>query len=256
VITLHVQTLTALLQLTFALLAARIWIRSAERSGTAAPWGLAALFFGIGAASSILHSGWAIAAVRVGAGHTLYESYLEWMPGLNYGRSLTGIGFALCLPLVGFANGPRRRHALALFLGVAALALAGGQLMGAVEGALDMRVHPTRIALLHVVELIALLGALLVSIQLRTLDSWLLLAITVYAFRQGINAVLGVGFSWIGLAEVWHPPFWLVHMIGAVGWSLMIILAALRLRRTRSARVVAAAFESEPSGRVNLGLRR
>jgi hypothetical protein len=232
-LTLVLQSMSSLLKLAFVLVALAIVRRQRnEASLPAACWRWVGLALLVSAASDLLQSVWAVAAVAGGEHSRVYQLYLAWMPAMNYSRYAIAIGLGLVLTALPFA-GDRLRLLRGEAIVVAATAIAlVGVAGGLLEGGFTGSVHTFRLAVLQVAETSALFAALLVAVVRTSMDGWLWLTLFVYTFRQAVESLLWSAQA--GSATgAWHPPFWASPAIGVVMWLAMVGLAHRRLTLAR-----------------------
>jgi hypothetical protein len=247
-LTLTLQTVTAVLKLIFVGIAILIVRRHAEPvSPPGAAWRWIAISFLVSGISGLFQSLWAVRAYVSGPGSEVYARYLAWMPAMNYSRYAIVFLLAGILILLAFGRVPPRvlRPGVILTLCVAAALV--GAMAGLREGAFAPGVHAARLAELQVVEMLLLLAALFAAVVFGSMDAWLWMTVLVYALRQSFNTLLWAAHAAGAVDGAWNPPFWMGAAVGCVAWLGMIALALGWLRRARQGRPVSIIFSSDRS---------
>ncbi len=257
-ITMTLLSITALLKAVFAALAVAVVGRCGyAREATEMQWVWLSAAFAVSAASGLFQAVWAAFAFAAGPGGAVYESYLAWLPAMNYSRYGVMIALGVCLSVLPFLP---FRPAFASFswpIFISGAMLLPGIVAGYTEGAYAPGLHPSRLSVLQVVETFALLSALFVAVVRRTMDTWLWLILFLYAVRQAVNALLWAAYAWRALPDGWQTPNWLDPAVGIVVWSTMIALAEHRRRLARrgsSAPIIFALGGDEANVRGSTGI--
>jgi hypothetical protein len=227
-LTLILSDLAVVLKMVFVGITAVIVLRSRHDPSlaiTAWRWVLGAfLASGI---SGVVQAIWARMAITGGADSAVWDSYMDWMPAMNYSRFTVMAGMGVALAALPFLPARARNiSSITIFLISTALLLPGTA-AGLHEGAFVNARHVTNLAIWQVVETIALLAALFSAVTRQFMDSWLWLCLCVYAVRQAVNAVIWAASTTVEGA--WHAPFWTGPAVGVAMWSIMIGLALRRL---------------------------
>jgi hypothetical protein len=246
-LTLTLQSINTLVKILFVPIALLI-VREAgsDRSFLTVAWRWVAAAFLVSGISSLVQGVWAIVAFRGGAGSMELESYIAWMPALNYSRFSTAIFLAIGLATLPYLPAQLRPYRLTMLIGLAAGAGLVGVLLGFAEGPFVRGLHNSRLSVLQLVETLVLFAALWVAVVRRTMDLWLWLCLFIYAFRQSINSLIWAGTAWGVLPGVWHPPFWTSPALGIGMWVLMVGIAGHRLLHSRRGAPIAPVFS--PAG--------
>jgi hypothetical protein len=255
VLTLSLQTAAAILKVLFVGVAVFVARRTTIGQSTMnAGWRWVAIAFAVSGVAGLLQSAWAIDAVRSGPSARSYALYLEWLPAMNYGSFGIAILLGLALAALPYLPERERRPGRGWFI-LVVIAGAIGVLLGRVEGGFDPAVNISRVSALQALETVVLLAALWTTLLRQALDSWLWLAMFVYAIRQAVNALVWAATVWVADPDGWHPPFWLSPSVGVAMWLVMIALALRRLHLARLGLPARAIFAlpggEEPGGLVS-----
>ncbi|CAN5626651.1 hypothetical protein BH23GEM8_BH23GEM8_01880 [soil metagenome] len=246
-LTLTLTTVAAVLKMVFAGIAAAIVLRCRQDGSmamTAWRWALGA--FLVSGLSGVFQAVWAVMAVRGGAGSDVWDSYMEWMPAMNYSRFTVMVGCGITLAALPFLPVRARDISLTIICLVSTVLLLPGIAAGMIEGAYVGERHAPNLAVWQVVETVALLAALFSAVVRQTMDSWLWLALCIYAIRQAANAIIWAASTTYGVEGAWHAPFWMSAAVGITMWSIMIGMAVKRLWLARQGIPAMTIFALEP----------
>jgi hypothetical protein len=227
-LTLILSTVVVVLKMVFVGIAAAIVLRShGDRSLAMIAWRWALGAFLASGISGVVQDIWAHMAIAGGAGSAAWDSYMEWMPAMNYSRFTVMVGAGVALAALPFLPVRARHISWTTILLMSTALLLPGVMAGLNEGVFVNERHVTNLAIWQVAETIVLLAALFSAVIRKSMDSWLWLCLCVYAIRQAGNALI-----WAASTTVegsWHPPFWSGPALGVATWSIMIGLAVRRL---------------------------
>ena len=230
-VTLVLQCLVGVLALVFGVLAVRV----ARSQNDGSPWQrlnwtTVGAAFAMGGISNSLYNVAAVWAFMSGPSSIAWASYLRWSPAGNYAGALTKIAMAVVLLAISLrASGWRQRH----IAGTLLAAYGAGSLLGWMEGSHEESVHYTNLAAFDMIEAVVLLGALFVGLVRNSIDRLLWICVGLYAFRQVLNVLFLSAMSWIRVPGAWAPQPVHLQIFAMVGYLLMAVIAAHRLRLAR-----------------------
>jgi hypothetical protein len=242
-LTMTLLSISALLKTVFAGLAVRV-VASIGQAHTrpAVSWVWLAAAFLVSAISGLAQAVWAALAFEKGAGSSVMDLYVRWMPAMNYSRFGVMVGLGIGLSVVAFLS-PRPAFSRLFWpVVISAVLLFPGFIAGYLEGPYVRGFHQSRLSILQLVETLALLAALFFAVIRRSMDTWLWLALFVYGFRQVVNTLTWAGTVWLSTPGAWHPPVWLDPAIGIAVWLTMIGIATHRLRLARRGTTASSIF--------------
>jgi len=246
-LTLTLTTAAVVLKMVFVGIAAAIVLHCRhDRSLPMIAWRWAMGAFLISGTSGVIQDIWARMAVAGGAGSAIWDSYMSWMPAMNYSRFTVMVGCGLMLAALPFLP-PRPRDVSLITICLFSTALLlPGLAAGLLEGAYVGERHGPILAVWQVVETVALFAALFSAVVRQSMDSWLWLCLCVYAIRQAINALIWAAHTTLGVDGAWHAPYWASAAVGVLMWSVMIGLAVRRLLLARHDMTARTIFSLEP----------
>ncbi|HYW10573.1 MAG TPA: hypothetical protein VE871_01420 [Longimicrobium sp.] len=245
--TLTLQAVVAGLHLLFAVLALAI-ARSLAPSERVFRygWTLTGATFVIRSLNMGGHAAFAIVAFRSGPGSRLWDAALPVHQVMNHSR--TFLLTAYCLAL-GFALVRAQRNKPLPAMGTAvAVVLAGmvvGGLVGLQEGGFSGLTHFTAVAVLDVMELLALLSLLFLGLTTGAMDRGLWASLGVNAFVLSLSVLWFASLSQIDVVGQWSPRPFHVHLSKALLYAMMLGIALRQLRRVRGGKRVRAFLESD-----------
>lgn len=242
--TLFLQYLTGFLALAFGIVSLKV-----GRSARAFPdlqrraWILTGLAFTLGGVDKVVMDSWAVAAYFSGAGTHVYDGYLQAVTVGNHSRIVLKLSYGLLLAcFVAFRGLPARRF-YTLGLGLFALSLVAGGMLGWMEGTFEAVRHLPLIASSETVEMMVLLVALFVALLSSSIDRLLWTCIAIYALRQALNAIWWSAMTWFDVGNVWIPgPVWLMAQ-ACVAYVVMLVLTVRCLQAARRGERVPALLE-------------
>jgi hypothetical protein len=213
-------------------------------------WHLSAWAFTIIAVSGALQGATALLAVRGGPGSAVWDLYLSWAAGGNYGRSLVVIVYGASL--VALALRPRFPSDSPHPWGWAMLASTGvGMVVGHVEGPFGSTNHLSHLAVLTAAGVIALLMALLAAAVVDNMDQLLWFTLAVYTLKDALSVSFFSLLAWFQFPASQVDATVLYAMaIGAL--LLMCALVLRRLVLARREEYVPSLFERVHGGRRRL----
>jgi hypothetical protein len=245
--TLVLQAVIAGLHLLFAVLAFAIAraLAPSERVFRYG-WTLTGATFVIRGVNMGAHAAFAIVAFRSGPGSRLWDASLPVHQVMNHSR--TFLLTAYCLAL-GFAlvRAQRNRPLPAMRTAVAVV-LAGmvvGGLVGMQEGGFSGLIHFTAVAMLDIMELLALLALLFLGLTTGAMDRGLWASLGVNAFVLALSVLWFASMSQIDVVGQWSPKPSQVHLSKALLYALMLGIAFRQWTRLRGGKRVRAFLESD-----------
>jgi len=241
-LTLSLQTLISVLALAIGVECLRIGRGAAPGDVRATAWLHCGIAFTAGAAIGLVQDAGAAWAYVAGPESAVYREYLLWSRVGNYSRSLLRV--ALAGVLVALARGrlvSRRRGTVAY---LAAVAL--GAVPTLFEGGYDFAEHVQTRVVLDVVELVAILVALLAALRAQSMDLWLWAALTVYGVRQAMIVLWYSAQAWREVPGTWLPSYrqWLV--LAALFYVGMLAIALRRRAAERRRLPIRGVLELSP----------
>lgn len=227
-LTLGMQTIVALLLLTFGFIAQRIGARARSDGPHRDAWTVTGWVFLAYAGVYALQMAFAFVAFWSGPGKIL-EAYLRVSPAGNHARTVLLIVLygliavvALRSPRYGMS---RRLLALAISAGIAT-----GGLIGMLEGRIDAARHFSATAVMDTFGFLVLGAVLVLSIHKDSVDRFLWACLALHATRIIVGVLYHTVFAWFDAPGSWTPPFWQMHLIRVVLISAQIAIAVHRLR--------------------------
>jgi hypothetical protein len=206
-------------------------------------WHLAGGTFVLMSASALAQNAFGSAAILAGTGSPLWNAYLRWAPGLNYGRNAMEVGLLGLLIAVVWRRGaarpvPRTAAWLVLAaLGVAALAL------GSREGPLVAGRHFGSVAVMDTALFALWALALSAAVLADVIDRSLLLALGLSAAALPLNALWFFSLARLGTG-VWTPRPVDMQLYRLLLEAAVLLVVVQRLRLARRGVRVAGLAES------------
>ena len=251
--TLLLQHLGVLLFLVFAGLAlaiGRITLQAPPFHRAA--WQLVGAAFGLLALNMTVHGAFGTLAYVRGAQSRTLADYLVWNAVFNHSRTVAALGFCVALTGLMLARGQRPGARFPLAAGIA---VGGGMLVGALIGwrepSFTALRHYSAIAQGDVILLLLLLGVLFAGVLSSRVDRLLWFVLSIYAFSVALNVLWFAAFSRVDTPGQWAPRPWVIQLYRVVLTSVMVLLAAYRLRLALRGRAVRGLGE-RPEARMRL----
>lgn len=241
--TLHQQLAFALLTLLFGILASGVVRHSGSRppGRQEVAWRITAAYFVLIGGYAVVHSVFAIFAVRAGQDSTIYAHVVRWVGPANVGRAITGVAFAL-LVLHAQVRRPGGGRITAQAVPLLLLTAVGATVAADVLRSDGMLWQASMLALWATVMALLLFPALLLALMWDGMDEVLWLALTAYVLKEVLSVSLWAMVAWRprGAASGMLQMFYWVNLVVMLG---MCIAAAWRLRQAAAGRRVPSLFE-------------
>src|SRR5687767_13946504 len=217
-----------------------------------AAWQLVGIAFAVFALNMTVHAVFGTVAYVRGAESRTLADYLAWNAVFNHSRTVGLLGFCVALTGLMLTRGERPGPR---FPWGAGIAVGGGMLVGALIGwrepSFTALRHYAAIAQWDVVLLLLLLGVLFAGVLSSRVDRLLWFVLSIYAFSVALNVLWFAAFSRVDTPGQWAPRPWEIQLYRVVLTSLMVLLAAYRLRLARRGKLVLGLAE-RPEPRMRL----
>lgn len=246
--TLTLQAAIAALHLLFSVLAFAVAraLPPSERVFRYA-WTLTGAAFLIRGLNMGAHASFSIVAFRSGPGSVLWDSAMVVHPIMNHSRTFMLTAYCLVLG-VALVRAQRKKPLPGLGLAVAVLlaGMAVGGFVGSREDGFTGLIHFTAVAMLDIMELLALMSLLFLGLTTGAMDRGLWASLGVNAFVLALSVLWFASMSRIDVAGQWSPRPSHVHLSKAVLYLGMIGIACRQLMRLRGGKRVRAFLEADP----------
>jgi low affinity Fe/Cu permease len=246
ILTLVLQTVATVLALPVGGVALAVARRLGGATRSAQAWSLTGWTFLLLGFLGVLSSVFSIWAVAEGSGTPVWNRYLDWAPAGNYARQFLVLAFAGMLVVLALPRPMpfRLRSALRVALGVA---IAGGAVVGGLEGPLGSTNHMSRLAVLTTVAVVLLFSALLLAATTDAIDRLLWLALTTYALKQALSVSLLSILAWSAFSRGIQPNA--LYAMHIAAFCVMLLMVLRRYHHARRRQEVPALFERVDSPR-------
>ena len=232
-LTLFLQSLSALGIFAFAAVIAAVYRALPEHDPRRGGWLAVAIVLGVYATSAVASGTFAVAAFFSGAGSTTWEAFLRLAPAATFGRLL--LAYVLSATLVSLAIeravDQARRNVVWAACGAAVV---GGAVIGVWHGPMGPA-HFGTVAMMQAIGLALFCAALLLVLRRDTLDASLWLALAAQCFSWALDAPL-IAILSLG-APVGLPPPWVAMAIRVVFIAVSLTLVVHRLAEARASAV-------------------
>jgi hypothetical protein len=234
------QVAMSLAVLAFAAVALRVGgALPAHARRFAFAWRFTGWAFLVEGSNSLFHDVFSIVAYRGGPESAAWAAVLAWHPILNHSRTFLLTAYAVVLG-VALVRAARMRTPPSLGRGLA-LVVAGmlvGGVVGWREAAFSGWTHFSAVAVFDIMELLAFMFLIAAGLTTGLMDRALWFAISLNGFILALSVLLFAALSQVDLATQWSPSP--LHVQGAKAFlhSLMVVIAAVYLRRVRAGRPI------------------
>jgi hypothetical protein len=220
----------SLLHLVFAVLAFQVGRRLPAHAGTKRhAWQMTGFVFLLFSMVVLPQLAFGTTVFVLGAEHPAFTAYLRIAPIANHSRTLLVWSLYVSLAVLtvrGEAVWPRLRRAYPV---IALGMLAGGGVIGWLEGPFDAARHLSNTSMMDAVGFVAL-AVLLFALMLRdTVDRALWGALVCYGGSSVMSSLFLAAIAWIN-AATWTPHSWMMETSRIVFTTGMVAMAVWRLR--------------------------
>lgn len=227
-LTLFLQSLSALLLLAFAAVVLSVRRRLPADDRYRGGWGAVGTIFLFYAASAVAGGALAVAAFFAGPGTEPWDAFLRIAPGGNFGRILLAYLLSAAIALLAAGRlGARERRWLPA---ACVAALVGGAIMGTLQGRSGPE-HFGAAALLQSAGLAAFCAVLLVALRRDALEGTLWLALAASCFAWALDTPLLAALAREGGAGI---PGWVTMAVRTAFGTVAVTLVAHRLGELRA----------------------
>lgn len=230
--TLVMQCVVAVLTLAFGLVAVRVAFKVPSNPELPrAAWLVTGIVFTVLGISTAVHNCIAAPwAYLSGPGTPAYELFLRWSPVGNHSRGLVVVAYGMIMAGLVVVRRVVRGHYTAATLGVSAVAMTLGGMVGWREGPLVRSTHYTAMAVSDAAELILLFSALLVGVIWNTTDRLLWVSLVIFTVHELFDVTLYTALAWGGVPGAWRPRAVYIHLYASIAYLVMIGLALRRAK--------------------------
>jgi hypothetical protein len=239
-LTLVLQTAATVLALPVGAVALAIARRLGDAKRPAQAWSLTGWTFLLLGILGVLSSVFSIWAVAEGPGTPVWNRYLDWAPAGNYARQFLVLAFAGMLVVLALPR-PMPFHLRSAIRVTLGLAIAGGAVVGGLEGPLGSTNHMPRLAVLTTVAVVLLFAALLLAATTDAIDRLLWIALTTYALKQALSVSLLSILAWSAFSSGIRPHT--LYAMHTVAFCVMLLMVLRRYQHAVKRRPVPALFE-------------
>ncbi|HST57803.1 MAG TPA: hypothetical protein VLK84_03875 [Longimicrobium sp.] len=210
-------------------------------------WALTAAMFCLRGVNASLHAIYNIVAFRSGPGSWMWETAGLVHPVMNHSRTFLLTAYCLVLGVVLVrARRERPLPAPSIAFSLLLAGMAAGAYVGWNEEAFSALTHYTAVAVLDIMELLALMGLLFLGLTTSAMDRSLWAALGVNAFVLALSVLWFAALSRIDMAGQWSPRPSHVHLSKSILYLAMIAIAARQLMRLRAGKRVRSILGADP----------
>jgi hypothetical protein len=240
------QVSMSLTVLAFAIAALRVaGALPGHARGFSYAWRLTGWALLVAGTNSLGHDVFAIIGYRGGPDSRAWAAVLQWHPVLNHSRTFLLTTYCVVLAVVLYrartrgVQPPPVRRAMALVVGGMIL----GGVVGWIEPVFTTLFHYSAVAVLDIMELIAIMGLLAVGMS-GGMDRALWIAMGTNGFVSALSVLLFAAVSQIDVPQQWWPHPLYVQTAKVVLHALMVVVAVRHLYRIRQGKPVRALLDA------------
>jgi hypothetical protein len=199
--------------------------------------------------NSLFHDVFSIIAFRGGPESAAWAAVLRWHPVLNHSRTflLSTYCVVLAVALYQIAR-DRQPLRIATGLGIVAVGMLVGAVVGWNEAAFSGITHFSAVAVFDIMELVAVMALLSIGLTSGAMDRSLWVAMGVNGFILALSVLLFAAISRIEFTGQWSPRPLQMQWTKACLHMLMVVIAVRHLRRIREGRPVRGLVEAPVRG--------